>query len=431
MLDRLQQFVDKSNETNSNTDKLAVLKQFKNDEEVFKALHYTYTPYKQYYVTAANCQKRGDLVAVFNEYDTVFDLLDALADREITGHAAISAVNAFVRNNEKYADLIWCMLDRNLKTRSTDKMINKVVPGTVPTFDVALAKSFDEKTKKKVDWVDGWFVSRKIDGCRCICIINERGKATFFSRQGKEFETLGNLKAAIEKNNLKNIVFDGEICIVDKDGNEDFASIMKEIRRKNHTIKNPKYLTFDCLTFSEFSNGVSKRSFSTRLEQLIDTIDSGDFNNMVGVLHQDRIKSDADLEQLISKANDCGWEGLILRKDVGYKGKRSDDLLKVKKFFDAEYTVLDVESSVHRIIVDGREVEEEMLKNVIIEHKGYRVDVGSGFSHDERIRFHKNPALIIGKTICVQYFEETANQEGGISLRFPTVKYIYENGRDV
>ena len=37
---------------------------------------------------------------------------------------------------------------------------------------------------------------------------------------------------------------------------------------------------------------------------------------------------------------------------------------------------------------------------------------------------------IVGKTITVQYFEETKNQEGGISLRFPTVKHIYETKRD-
>ena len=37
---------------------------------------------------------------------------------------------------------------------------------------------------------------------------------------------------------------------------------------------------------------------------------------------------------------------------------------------------------------------------------------------------------IVGKMITVQYFEETKNQEGGISLRFPTVKHIYETERD-
>jgi DNA ligase-1 len=38
---------------------------------------------------------------------------------------------------------------------------------------------------------------------------------------------------------------------------------------------------------------------------------------------------------------------------------------------------------------------------------------------------------IIGKLITVQYFEETHNQNGGISLRFPTVKHIYDGERDM
>ena len=36
---------------------------------------------------------------------------------------------------------------------------------------------------------------------------------------------------------------------------------------------------------------------------------------------------------------------------------------------------------------------------------------------------------IVGKMITVQYFEETNNDKGGISLRFPTVKHIYDKQR--
>ena len=82
-------------------------------------------------------------------------------------------------------------------------------------------------------------------------------------------------------------------------------------------------------------------------------------------------------------------------------------------------------------IVNGKEVEEEMLGSVIIEHKGCDVGVGSGFDQEERRKYFKNPELIIGKTITVQYFEETINQDGCHSLRFPVVKHIYENGRNV
>ena len=83
----------------------------------------------------------------------------------------------------------------------------------------------------------------------------------------------------------------------------------------------------------------------------------------------------------------------------------------------------------HRIIRDGKEVVVPMLAQVYIVHKGNSVAVGSGFSQQERIKYQDDPALIVGKTITVQYFEETKNQNGGLSLRFPTVKHIYQNGR--
>ena len=72
-----------------------------------------------------------------------------------------------------------------------------------------------------------------------------------------------------------------------------------------------------------------------------------------------------------------------------------------------------------------------MLSSVIILHKNNYVGVGSGFSVEQRQEFYKNPSNIVGKLINVQYFEETTNEKGGISLRFPTFKYLYEEDRDM
>jgi DNA ligase-1 len=59
------------------------------------------------------------------------------------------------------------------------------------------------------------------------------------------------------------------------------------------------------------------------------------------------------------------------------------------------------------------------------------VSVGSGFTLDERYEFYKDPKKSIGKVILVSYFEETSNDKGTISLRFPTFKYLYGNKREV
>ena len=120
----------------------------------------------------------------------------------------------------------------------------------------------------------------------------------------------------------------------------------------------------------------------------------------------------------------------MLRKNVSYVGKRSKDLLKVKKFYDEEYTVKGIEFGDMRYIKDGVEVEEEMVSNITIEHKGNTVGVGSGFSMDERKKYFKNPELLVGKTVTIQYFEESKNKDGEYSLRFPVLKHVYENGRN-
>jgi DNA ligase-1 len=118
----------------------------------------------------------------------------------------------------------------------------------------------------------------------------------------------------------------------------------------------------------------------------------------------------------------------MLRKDTFYEGKRSKNLLKVKKFFDAEYEVLGWDVDTHEVVRDSKSVSMTMLSQVWIEHKNHIVKVGSGFSQEQRLEYMDGS--IVGKLITVQYFEETNNDKGGISLRFPTVKHIYESERD-
>jgi DNA ligase-1 len=427
-LQDIQNFVTESNQTNSNTDKLNILKKYADNESVCSALNYTYNTFKQYGVTSENCKKNSKLISY--GYTDLAKLLDDLNDRFITGHTAIGCVNGFVEANKAYEELIFNIIDRNLKTRSTTSMINKVIPGLIPTFDVALANSFDEKMAKKVNFdVDNWYVSRKLDGCRCICIIDENGEPKYFSRAGNEFMTLKNLDAEIISLGLKNMVIDGEICMMDENGNENFQGIIKEIKRKDHTIENPFFYMFDLLTMEEFVNKEGTTTFSIRDVQLENLLSEKEFKN-IGYLEQKLLIDERMLTHYIGLAKENGWEGLMLRKDSPYQGKRSNDVLKVKQFYDAEYIVVDIENAVNRVIVEGKEVEELMMRNVVIEHKGSRVQVGSGFSHEQKRYYFEHPEEILGKQITVQYFEETHNQNGGISLRFPTVKAIYETKRN-
>lgn len=420
--------------TSSTIDKQGIIEDYCNHNSeaasfAKKILLYTYHPLWQYNVTSDNLKKKNSLRG--KSYKNFFGLLDDLKSRKITGHDAIGAVHTFIdsqSNKNNIEELIHCIIDKDLKTRAGDKIINKAIPDHIPEFSVALADKYEPKL---VSWKDGWYVSRKIDGARCIAIVDENGDTTFFSRTGKSFDTLDVVAGGIKALGITNVVFDGELCLVDEDANEDFQGIMKQLKKKDHTIPNPSYKIFDIVTHDEFysKKGDKNRPYSIRYANLCAVMQPNECSCLT-ILEQEVIRNDDHFNEWIAKSTKEKYEGLMLRADEPYKGKRSKDLLKYKSFFDDEYEVIDTEMGPFRYVKDGAEHEETMLSCVMINHKDYTVRVGSGFSIEQRQEFYKNPKKILGKIIQVQYFEETKNQDGGISLRFPTFKYLYGEKRD-
>ncbi len=154
--------------TSSTIDKQGIIEDYCNHNSeaanfAKKILLYTYHPLWQYNVTSDNLKKKSSLRG--KHYKSFFDLLDDLKSRKITGHDAIGAVHTFIDNHsnkDNIEELIYCIIDKDLKTRAGDKIINKAIPDHIPEFSVALADKYDPNI---VDWKDGWYVSRKIDGC--------------------------------------------------------------------------------------------------------------------------------------------------------------------------------------------------------------------------------------------------------------------------
>ena len=418
----LQNFIDKMRATSSSTEKIQIIKDA--GPFIHKVLEYTYNPYKQYHVTSKTCKKNSDKVS-HTDY-TLFELLDKLTNREVTGHAAIELVNGFATKNVDWY-LIYKIIDKDLGIRAGDSIINKATPGLIPTFKVALAKEYDGKC----DWQnDNWWASRKLDGVRCLAVVNYEGECTLYSRMGKELTTLNKVKEAIEATGIINTVFDGEICLLDENGNEDFQGVMKQLRRKDHQIENPAYMIFDMIHKPNFDNQKGGPILSERLSALRGFL-LGRFNitNILRYTSQFRITDGRHFDKWGQIATDNNWEGFMIRKDVSYEGKRTKNLLKVKKFYDAEYVVVDYDNDDHEVVRDGRSETIKMLAQVWIEHKGHRVKVGSGWTQDQRLQYMDGS--IVGKVITVQYFEETKNDKGGISLRFPTVKIVHGDKREV
>ena len=161
---RTDNFIEKMRATSSSTDKVQIIKD--SSPFIHKVLEYTYNPFKQYYVTSKTCIKNSHLKQ--NHSFNLFEVLDKLMNREVTGHDAIKLVNGY--DDES----IYKVIDKDLGIRAGAKVINKAIPGLIPTFSVALAQEY----KEECNWEDNWYASRKLDGVRCLAITDENGMET-------------------------------------------------------------------------------------------------------------------------------------------------------------------------------------------------------------------------------------------------------------
>lgn len=414
---------------------------------------------------------------------SLMGLFEALSTRRVTGSAADRLVAGFLAQHEirgRELETFRQLVDRNLVAGFRSKTLESVpwpesttqaspfptspastsakydpAQGTVPrwsspnrSWDISVALGLPLKLPYEVA---GKLASRKYDGVRVVAIVDFIGDdvsdVRFLSRQGNEFSSLGRLeeelrrlkardlprKNTYEVDNLEGpnheplpgsdgvkhrLILDGEVCVM-KDGKEDFTASVSQIRRLT-TMEQLTYLAFDALTWGEFSSASGSRPLSERLSDLA-AIESAASSSLFSAIQQKRVRDDAHLASLVAEAADRGWEGLILRSDVGYRGKRTGDIRKLKTWAEAEFTV--VSRAVGRIALAGR--VQEACTSLTVEHKGHPVSVGSGLSTAQRLRF-VDEAEIVGKQVTVQYFEETEK-----SLRFPTVKRVWDGERDV
>lgn len=430
---RWSEFVKEMKATNSRLLKQEVVKRYDDLTALWRLI---YSPNMTTGITSKSihkfysqrAQKRRKLDA--SEY-TLESLMSALCSRELTGHAALETVCGFLDNYSSCKDDLIMVFDGPKLGIDLDQM-NKALhaankPIVCPVFEVCLAHPFQAKY---FDESSDWYVSRKFDGVRVIVRINER-QVTVSTRYGTPLFSLHSVFEEVRQRMLpwhqdwphSDLVLDGEACIMTGD-TEDFAQAVSRFRKLEPMTQDFRINFIDVLSGTEFDDRAGTATYSERLnhlQKLISTLNDPRFK----VIEVEKYSTDVLTRWNVRKAAG-NWEGLMLRKDAPYVGRRTNDLLKIKTFHTAEYVVKDITVSKKQMLnSSGVMVEVPIMGSAMIQHKGSFVGVGSGFTDDQREFYFKFPELIIGNTIEVQYFEETQSKNGAWSLRFPTVKNIW------
>lgn len=347
----------------------------------------------------------------------------------------ISNIQAFINGqDEEIQEFLKSFFTKTYKCGITCGSVNKALgKGTIQEFGCQLAHPYEKHAHK----ITGdFFITQKLDGHRTLAFIDPGENIVFTTRKGHEIDGLEEINAAIKQLILEEgsggtlspllesgFVLDGEVVI--NDSNIPVDKIFQEtskVLKKDGVKKDLQFNVFDLIPLDQFKSGQSECNYSKRRHHL-DMIFK-DFSNENLVLVE-TLYAGSDKEEVVkwsNKATDYGWEGVMLNDSKSvYKTKRTPGLLKVKKFFSSDVKVIDVYEGGKGTRLEGT------LGGVVIQFKDFTVNVGSGFSDDERNDFWKHKDMIVGQIIEVQYFEETSNQKDGKSLRFPTYKGIRED----
>lgn len=309
------------------------------------------------------------------------------------------------------------MITKKYKLGADKKLVNSCIPNLIPTFDVMLGTSIEKCKIKDGDWFS---LSHKLNGNRILYYDGE-----FYTRQGKKYSGLKHIKQDIENIPLKDYVFDGELLYKNPEGLSDSEAFQKGTgiaQSKNETKEELKMVIFDLLPKTEFDKGKSTLTYKSRRQKLLH-LKENETDNLKII---DMFYEGTDYTEIwkwLDYAEEHDMEGIMLSLDAPYECKRTKNLIKVKKFYDYDLKVVDAEEGTGR--------NKGRLGALVVDYKGNRVNVGSGFTDEERNRFWENREDLIDRVITVKYKEISKDKKTGLeSLQFPIFCGLRELGKE-
>lgn len=187
-----------------------------------------------------------------------------------------------------------------------------------------LATPFDKVKDDTIDW-DVAFCQPKLDGHRALY-----KDGVLYSRQGKVLE-IPHIEEALKKHGLEEFHLDGELYIHGKSLQE-LSSLIKRHQEESLQLE---YHIYDA---------VSPDSFYDRIMRVGDRIVRANHAH-IKMVQTFPVMTIEMLTAYHEKFRNAGYEGTMLRfGEQGYQSdKRSRNLLKLKEFHDAEWTIINVE----------------------------------------------------------------------------------------
>ena len=419
MTDSCDSVIRSLEEHSSRLNKEAILEAQLDNTELWQGFELALSPYITFGVKKVPSLSGADGQGL--PWEAFKELCKLLSTRQLTGDDARNAIELALSASTKHQWNDWYrrILIKDLRCGISEKTVNKIKKNAVPVFECMLAHDGANHEKKIAGKK---LLEPKLDGVRVITIVNYEARTVVqYSRNGKVLENFGHISNALLDNIDdfgRSYVLDGEVV------SRSFQDLMKQVHRKDDVqAGDARLMLFDILPISEFKKGKSvlgQKSRSSLLKSFKATFDKC---ANIGIVPQEEVDlasyvGELQFKEFNKNAIEAGFEGIMIKDpDAVYECKRSASWLKQKPFIEVSLTVTAVEEGTGKNL--GR--LGALICKGVDDGKTILVNVGSGFTDDQRNEFWTGKEDLVGQIIEIRADAATLSQDSAEtwSLRFP------------
>lgn len=242
----------------------------------------------------------------------------------------------------------------------------------------------------------------KYDGVRCL-VFEKDGDIHIISRKGKPYN-IPHLQAWASSHK-ELLPLDGELY---NHKELTFQEIVSAVKRESEITPKIRYVVYD----RPVDGITNDKRWAWLLEEFGAQKEKDRLAGVTSPVYLSDSTICYDMKSLMKYHDECvakGYEGAIARNEDGlYEfGFRSNDLIKIKEFKDAEYEIIDV------VEATGRDAGTAIF---VCKCDAGEFNVKPQGTRKLRTEYFKNRAKLIGKMVTVQYQELS---DDGIP-RFPS-----------
>ena len=325
---------------------------------------------------------------------------NSLSQRQITGNEARDLLRQTLLVQDPIVrKWLGAIFQKNLRAGVSTETIQKIFPNRIRQFKLQLC----DKAPSNQIFGSDWIVEPKLDGLRCIMIFKQSKCIEVLSRGGRPLYNVKHITTELESY-IEDGVLDGELLGVD--WNDSIGVVKSSKTKKVSTAL--KFYVFDFIPTRDWEAQKCEIGLLDRKVLLESKFPQKLIHTKLLPCHC--ITPDKSAWDWAREYHTQQYEGAVVKK-IGsyYVFDRSKDWLKLKFEETLDLEVVDV--------TEGTGQNKHKLGALVCKlANGELVNIGGGYSKEQRSLFWGQKSTLLGQVIEVKFQETT---KGGKSLRFP------------